>query len=158
VDSGLLGSIIEASATLLAIVFAVWVARRELRLTREQMRLATYENFLNGERQLIGIQLQDPENTRALLAHFKMKDIPETASDRLTLLGAFMQIQIYESIYYRHRKGFFPGELWEQWDRSMANSFITDTFRTVWEQTDAKEFLWPEFVRHIDGAYFFKRI
>ena len=51
-DTTLLGSIIEASATLVGILIAVWVARRELELTRDELRLtkeaiklATYENF-----------------------------------------------------------------------------------------------------------------
>jgi len=115
------------------------------------------QNFLSGERQLISTQLQDAEATKGLLAHFKMKDIPEEQSKRLQYLGAFMQMQIYENIYYRHAKGFFPDDLWDQWDRSMANSFHTEVFRTAWEETDAKNFFWLPFVKHIEGKYFHNR-
>ena len=71
-DPALLGSIIEAAATLFGIVFAVLVAlwqirvsnkqlRDELAAAREEIRLASYENLVNSERQLFIALMDDAD-------------------------------------------------------------------------------------------------
>lgn len=157
-DSSLIGSIIEATATFVGILLAAFIATRELAATREQIQLSTYENIVNSERQLISLQLQDAEATKALLKHFNFSSIPESAAEGRGLLSAFLQIQVYESMFYRHEKGYFPQELWEEWDRSMANSFKTDVFLAVWEQSETKEYFWKSFVDHVNRSYFHKRV
>jgi len=95
--------------------------------------------------------------TTRVLKHFNI-NVPEDPAERRFLVGALSQIQIYENLYYRHAKGFFPEDLWDGWERSMRNSFKTDPFCRIWEDSDVKEFLWKPFVDYVDGKCFDRRV
>jgi hypothetical protein len=166
-DPSFIGSLIEASATLIAIGFAVYVANKQLNLAKEQFRnqlqaakdelkLSSYENLVIGERQMFGIMMQDGNVMDAILEHFGLEQpLPDTTEKRL-LLMAISQISIYESIYYRHEKGVFPRDLWNQWNASMANSFQRDKyFRTIWEKTSYKKYIYQPFREHVDRTFIY---
>jgi hypothetical protein len=147
----LIGSIIQALATLIGIIVAIWIARREFRETREQLRFSTYENVTAAGRQLMSQISERPGALAGILKHFGLSDRVEAGSAHL---GALLQIQIYENMYYRHKKGFFPAELWDEWDNSMRDSFRSEPFATVWTESKVKRYLWKDFVYYVDESYF----
>jgi hypothetical protein len=170
-DTTLLGSLIQAGVTcisilvaVVSIIVAVLIAKSQIQASlsqlETQMRLAGYENHLDSEMRLFETIIENENNARGFLRHFMLegKSVPEDFEMVRMWIIVMAQISAYEKLYYRHKKGFFPEELWSQWDRSMGNSFNKDRlFREVWNSTDFKRYLWVQFTNHVDEQYFFEK-
>jgi hypothetical protein len=117
-----------------------------------------YENLVKTERELLSLLACDPGAVQEFMKHFGAEKPPDDPTRLRVLINVFMQISAYESLYYRYIKEAFPPDLWEQWNRSMANSFLKDEdFRWIWEKTGMKEFLWRPFVDHVDQDFFYSK-
>ena len=150
-DPTIIGSIIQALATIVVGISAVLITLWQIRLVVRETVRDSYDHFIEERRTILLKSVDDPVTGKWLLKErLQIEGIPDDEINLYVL--TLLQIGHYEYVYYRKRKGLFPPELWPQWRHSMAATFQAPMVRKIW-QSSFKDSLWPEFKKFVENGF-----
>jgi hypothetical protein len=158
-DSTLLGSWIQAGATFLSLAIATGTTIWQIRKSEQQIIRSANERqqeFLRNsyseinleKRSILMAAMDDPAALRWLVARFNLDEKIQEEDYKLYLF-AMLQIEHYQNVYSRHKRGLFPNEIWPQWELSMLGSFQSNVFRIVWKSR-FQDILTIEFRKYVN--------
>ena len=149
-DAVILGSIIQAVATIIAAVLATFIAVTQI--SRRQNEISNNEyGYLLDERQDLLLRLADDEYSRKwLLKHLKIEGVAQDQEFFYCL--TCLQISHYQNVFLKYRNKQFPEELWPQWRNSMRDSFKTEEFKKILN-SDFGKLLDPKFRTAIENDF-----
>ena len=129
-DTTILASIIGAAATILTGILAVGITIWQIRKSQGDIIRDSYTKLLEERRSIMMFAIEDPVIRKYILNSFGFTKIPK-AKEKLYFL-TLLDIDHYQNVYYRYKRGLFPKELWPSWHVSMIGSFRSNLFSEIW--------------------------
>jgi len=137
-----IAQVVTAIATLLALIALLL----QVRLLKSQLLTSNQLTVMKDEREIWEMALTDPKAREGLLQEvFGGHTGSASASESMV---ASMLFDHYEKIYFQHRSGAFPEELWASWEAHIAKMVARPTLFACWENSKAT--FWSEFVTYFD--------
>ena len=129
-DTTILASIIGAVATILTGFIAIWITVWQIKKAKNEIIMDSYTKLVEERRSIMMYAIDDPVIRKYILSSFGLTNIPKT-QEKLYFL-TLLDIDHYQNVHYRARRGLFPEELWLSWQASMIGSFRSPLFIEIW--------------------------
>jgi hypothetical protein len=132
--------------TAVATLFALFALLLQVRLLKSQLLTSNQLTVMKDERDIWQMAVENPEAREGLVREVFGGDNPTNSPSENMV--ASMLFDHYEKIFFQHRRGAFPEELWPSWEIHIAKTVAQPKLFACWE--DTKQTFWVEFVGYFD--------
>ena len=120
--------VIQSVGIVITIVIAIWQMRLQIKSTQASI----YASILERMREINRLSIEYPEVVAKLSEPFPQNsDI--AAGDQLSGI-MFTILNLYEELFYHHKKGYIDDEIWDGWTKTIQKDVKLPYAMGFWEK------------------------